>query len=328
MSWFRITTIFLFLALMFGASNAQLSSTFYATTCPNVSSIVRGVVEQARNNDARIGARLIRVHFHDCFVNGCDGSLLLDDSAPGGIQSEKNGNPNLSTGGYEVVDDIKTALENVCPGVVSCADILAIASQILVSLDGGPTWQVQLGRRDSRTANLAGTSGIPLGNETLDRISEKFRAVGLDDPTDLVALSGAHTFGRARCVAFRNRLFNFDGAGNPDPTIDPTYLQTLRQNCPQGGNGNALVDLDPTTADGFDNNYFTNLQNNRGLLTSDQVLFSTTGAKTVAIVNRFANSQTDFFDTFGQAMIKMGNIRPLTGNNGEIRSNCRRINSN
>ncbi|KAK9224406.1 hypothetical protein WN943_009439 [Citrus x changshan-huyou] len=287
MSWFRITTIFLFLALMFGASNAQLSSTFYATTCPNVSSI------------------------------GCDGSLLLDDSAPGGIQSEKNGNPNLSTGGYEVVDDIKTALENVCPGVVSCADILAIASQILVSLDGGPTWQVQLGRRDSRTANLAGTSGIPLGNETLDRISEKFRAVGLDDPTDLVALSGAHTFGRARCVAFRNRLFNFDGAGNPDPTIDPTYLQTLRQNCPQGGNGNALVDLDPTTADGFDNNYFTNLQNNRGLLTSDQVLFSTTGAKTVAIVNRFANSQTDFFDTFGQAMIKMGNIRPLTGNNDD-----------
>lgn len=69
MSRFRVTTIFLFVALMFGASNAQLSSTFYATTCPNVSSIVRGVVEQARNNDARIGARLIRVHFHDCFVN-------------------------------------------------------------------------------------------------------------------------------------------------------------------------------------------------------------------------------------------------------------------
>lgn len=69
MSRFRVTTNFLFVALMFGASNAQLSSTFYATTCPNVSSIVHGVVEQARNNDARIGARLIRVHFHDCFVN-------------------------------------------------------------------------------------------------------------------------------------------------------------------------------------------------------------------------------------------------------------------
>lgn len=77
MSWFPITTIFLFVALMLGSSNSQLSSTFYAITCPNVSSIVRGVVEQARTNDARIGAKLIRVHFHDCFVNVIALSLWL-----------------------------------------------------------------------------------------------------------------------------------------------------------------------------------------------------------------------------------------------------------
>lgn len=59
---------------------------------------------------------------------------MLDDSAAEGIETEKDEFPNRSTGGYEVVDDIKTALENVCPGVVSCADILALASQILVSL--------------------------------------------------------------------------------------------------------------------------------------------------------------------------------------------------
>lgn len=64
-------------------------------------------------------------------MQGCDGSLLLDDADD--IDSEKNGPPNLSTAGYPVVDDIKTALENVCPGVVSCADILALASEILVS---------------------------------------------------------------------------------------------------------------------------------------------------------------------------------------------------
>ncbi|KAM1446485.1 hypothetical protein PS2_005550 [Malus domestica] len=138
-----------------GNVNAQLSSTFYSTTCPNVTSIVRGVVEQAQQNDIRIGAKLIRVHFHDCFVNGCDGSIMLDNAD--GIDSEKDAGPNLSTDGYDVVDDIKTALENVCPGVVSCSDILAIASQILVSENGGPTWEVQLGRRDSRTANRAGT---------------------------------------------------------------------------------------------------------------------------------------------------------------------------
>ncbi|KAH7560438.1 hypothetical protein JRO89_XS10G0019900 [Xanthoceras sorbifolium] len=297
MSWFSIV---FFIGAMFGACTAQLCPTFYATSCPNVSSIVRDVVRQARQSDARLGAKIIRVHFHDCFVNGCDGSVLLDDAD--GIQTERSAIPNQSLSGLDVVDNIKTALESVCPGVVSCADILALASEILVSLDGGPTWEVQLGRRDSRTANLAGTSAIPLAND------------------------GAHTFGKAQCVTFRNRLYNFDGNGNPDPTIDATYLQTLRQNCPQNSGNSTRSDLDPTTPNGFDNNYFMNLQNNRGLLQSDQELFSTSGADTVAIVNGFAGSQTQFFDTFGDSMIKMGNIRTLTGTNGEIRINCRRIN--
>ena len=50
-------------------SHGQLSSTFYDETCPNVASIVRGVVEEALLTDIRIGASLIRLHFHDCFVN-------------------------------------------------------------------------------------------------------------------------------------------------------------------------------------------------------------------------------------------------------------------
>lgn len=50
-------------------SNAQLSANFYSTTCPNVSSIVQNVIQQALQSDARIGASLIRLHFHDCFVN-------------------------------------------------------------------------------------------------------------------------------------------------------------------------------------------------------------------------------------------------------------------
>jgi hypothetical protein len=58
---------------------------------------------------------------------------LLDNAD--GIDSEKGAGPNSgSLDGFSVVDDIKTAVENVCPGVVSCADILAIASQISVSL--------------------------------------------------------------------------------------------------------------------------------------------------------------------------------------------------
>ncbi|KAA8549617.1 hypothetical protein F0562_001365 [Nyssa sinensis] len=324
MSSFSLITAALFLAVVFGGSNAQLSATFYANTCPNVTSVVRGVLDQAQQNDDRIGAKLLRVHFHDCFVNGCDGSLLLVDAD--GVDSEQNAAPNLSTDGYSVVDDIKTALENVCPGVVSCADILAISSQILVSAAGGPSWDVQLGRRDGRTANRAGAeTQIPSPFESFANLTRKFSDKGLDS-TDLVALSGAHTFGRAQCFTFSPRLYNYNGTGNPDQSMDPTYVETLRQTCPQGGSASTLANLDPSTPDSFDNNYFTNLQNNRGLLQTDQELFSTPGADTVAIVNRFASSQTEFFNSFAQSMINMGNISPLTGTNGEIRSDCKRVN--
>ncbi|KAI7984552.1 hypothetical protein LOK49_LG15G02576 [Camellia lanceoleosa] len=327
---FIAAVLLLVAAAVFGGSNAQLSPTFYDNTCPNVSSIVRGVLEQAQQANIRNAAFLTRLHFHDCFVNGCDGSLLLDNAD--GIVSEKDAKINRALSGFTVVDDIKTALENVCPGVVSCADILAIAAEISVVLSKGPSWEVQLGRRDSRTANQAGTSGLPLFDEDLNALKAKFSAVGLDS-TDLVALSGAHTFGRAGCLTATPRLYNYNNiSGNVDPTMDPTYAQTLQQTCPDpstpaGSNTSmTIVDLDPTTPNGFDNNYFTNLQNKRGLLQSDQELFSTSGADTVAIVNRFGNSQSDFFTSFAQSMINMGNISPLTGNNGEIRSNCRRVN--
>ncbi|XP_047309339.1 peroxidase 15-like [Impatiens glandulifera] len=306
--------------LLGGGCEAQLSSSFYSTTCPNISSVVRGVLEPALRSDIRINARIIRMHFHDCMVNGCDGSLLLDNG--NGIQSEKDAVPNQSITGFNVIDDIKTALESVCPNVVSCADILAIASQIGVVLAGGPTWAVELGRRDSRTANQAGTSAIPSPFDLLDDLEDKFDDVGLDS-IDLVALSGAHSFGRARCATFVGRLYNFNNTGNPDPTIDTTYLATLRQTCPQGGNANVVENLDQDTPNTFDNRYFTNLQTNKGLLTSDQVLFSTPDEDTVDIVNQFGGSQAAFFDAFGKSMIKMGAISPLTGTNGEIRTNCR-----
>ncbi|MBA0866291.1 hypothetical protein Goshw_019708 [Gossypium schwendimanii] len=312
------TTFVLLAGMILGGSKAQqLIPTFYGNTCPNLTTIVGGVLQQAVQSDIRIGAKLIRAHFHDCMVDGCDGSLLLDNDAANGIVSEKDATPN-QTIDVDIVDDIKTALENACPGLVSCADILALGSQIGVSLAGGPTWQVPLGRRDSRTANQDGTSAIPSPFDDFSVLQRKFRDVGLDDSTDLVALSG-----NLRIYFCHQHYFSRIGT---DPTLDPTFSDVLAQICPQGGNGNALANLDSSTADDFDNNYKTNLQNNRGLLQTDQSLFSTTKASTVANVNRFAGSQRNFFDAFVQSMINMGNISPLTGSNGEIRANCRRIN--
>ncbi|KAL4303030.1 hypothetical protein GQ457_10G015590 [Hibiscus cannabinus] len=317
------TTLFLLAAIMLGGSNAQLrlSPTFYAKTCPNVSNIVRSVLQQAEKHDIWIFPKILRLHFHDCFVNGCDASLLLN-----GTESEQMAPPNLSTEGYAVIDDIKTALEKACPRVVSCADILALSAQVSVSLGGGPKWKVPLGRRDSLSAHREGTGGLPSPHDSLANIATRFKSLGLDS-TDLVALSGAHTFGRAQCDAFSDRLYNFNNvSGKIDPTLNATYAKALQQRCPRGGVATNLVDLDEQTSLNFDNNYFLNLKNRRGLLQSDQELFSTNGAETVAIVNRFASSQSQFFASFGKAMIKMGNISPLTGSNGEIRLDCRKIN--
>ncbi|CAL5193562.1 unnamed protein product [Lathyrus oleraceus] len=304
--------------ILLNPSNAQLISTFYSNSCPNVSSIVRNVVQQALQNDSRIGASLIRLHFHDCFVNGCDASVLLDQG--GNITlSEKNATPNNNSArGFNVVDNIKTSVENSCPSVVSCADILALAAEASVFLAGGPSWNVQLGRRDGLIANQSGANtSIPAPTESLANLTAKFTAVGLNS---------AHTFGRAQCRFFNQRLFNFSNTGKPDATLNSTYLATLQQNCPQNGNGNRINNLDPSTPNNFDNNYFKNLLNNRGLLQTDQELFSTNGAATISTVNMFAKNQTAFFEAFVQSMIKMGNIGPLVGNRGEVRSDCKKVN--
>lgn len=66
-------------------------------------------------------------------LQGCDGSVLLED-VPGVIDSELNAPPNNGIQGLDIVDNIKAAVESACPGVVSCADILALASQISVVL--------------------------------------------------------------------------------------------------------------------------------------------------------------------------------------------------
>ncbi|GMY16166.1 peroxidase 15-like isoform X2 [Fagus crenata] len=324
-----IALIGLLCAFLLGGSlsHGQLSPTFYDETCPNVSSIVRGIIEEALQTDARIGASLIRLHFHDCFVNGCDASILLNDSAT--IESEKKAPANNnSVRGFGVVDDIKAALESTCPDTVSCADILAIAAEESVSLAGGPSWTVLLGRRDSTTANRTAVSVfLPAPTETLDELKAKFTVVGLNT-TDLVSLSGAHTFGRAQCRTFIDRLYDFDNSSNPDPTLNTTYLETLQGICPQGGDGFVVTNLDLTTPNIFDNYYYSNLQVEEGLLQSDQELFSTTGADTIDIVNNFSADQTAFFASFVVSMIKMGNISPLTGTEGEIRLNCALVNGN
>jgi peroxidase len=310
-----------------GVAAKELCVDYYDHTCPNAYKIVQGVLVEAHKSDPRVFASLIRLHFHDCFVLGCDGSLLLNTFP--GFESEKDAVPNNNSARrYDIVDAAKASLERACPGVVSCADILALAAEISVQLSGGPGWGVLLGRLDGRTSSKAQAENLPGPFDSLKNLTDKFSAVNLD-VTDLVALSGAHTFGRAKCLFVTNRLYNFSGTNQPDPTLNPAYRAFLSARCPRNGDGNSLRDLDPTTPNTFDKNYFTNLEANRGYLDSDQLLKSDPGAlrTTAPIVDRFAASQDAFFKSFALSMIKMGNILPITDpSRGEIRKHCAFVN--
>ncbi|CAO2830512.1 unnamed protein product [Amaranthus hypochondriacus] len=308
-----------------GHRKYDLSPQFYDYSCPKVQQIVRSVVAKAVARETRMAASLLRLHFHDCFVHGCDASLLLDSS--GDIVSEKGSIPNFkSARGYEVIDEIKAAVEKACPHTVSCSDILALAARDSTVIAGGPDWEVPLGRRDSKGASIsASNNDIPAPNNTFQTILSRFNSKGLD-LLDLVALSGAHTIGDARCVSFRQRLYNENGNGQPDSTLDQTYATRLRQHCPQTGGDDNLFFLDYANPITFDNLYYKNILSYKALLSSDQVLLTKNQAS-MTLVKKYAENMQLFFDHFANSMVKMGNISPLTGTQGEIRQNCRRINS-
>ncbi|KAK9942202.1 hypothetical protein M0R45_007880 [Rubus argutus] len=300
-----------------------LDYNFYDRSCPRLLMIVRYNVWAALKNDTRMAASLLRMHFHDCIVDGCEGSVLLDDTKD--FKGEKNAPPNRnSLRGFEVIDNIKTDLEIFCPSTVSCADILTLAAREAVSLSGGPFWNVPLGRRDGITASQkSAIEQIPSPIEPLQNITAKFTSKGLDIK-DVVVLSGGHTLGFAQCFTFKRRLFNFEGSGNPDPALDSSVLTKLQSICPNQDAANSnLAPLD-SSAVRFDNVYYTNLVNNAGLLESDQALVK--DPNTATMVNLYSGNPFLFSQDFAASMMKLGNVGVLTGLNGQIRKRCGSVN--
>ncbi|KAK8518974.1 hypothetical protein V6N13_017775 [Hibiscus sabdariffa] len=227
---------------------------FYSRLCPRVESIVRSVVQSHFRSDPTVAPGLLRMHFHDCFVNGCDASILTD-----GAGTEKTAPPNILLRGYEVIDDANTQLEAACPGVVSCADILALAVRDFVVVSGGASWSVPTGRRD----------------------------------------------------------------GAVSPTSDVVNLRFRDSN----GDRSRRIGLDTESVNRLDNSFSVNLRDGKGILESDQRLW--TDAFTKNFVQRFLGIRgllgLTFNIEFGRSMVKMSNIQVKTGTVGEIRKVCSKI---
>ncbi|CAL0310274.1 unnamed protein product [Lupinus luteus] len=296
---------------------AFLSVGHYHATCPNAEGIISQTVAAWVKKDPTLAPSIIRLHFHDCAIRGCDASILLNH--PG---SERSAFNSKTLRGFQLIDEIKGQLEKRCPKIVSCADILTAAARDATILAGGPFWEVPFGRKDGKISLESEASLVPHGHENITALLEFFKERGLDI-LDLVTLSGSHTIGRSTCYSFIDRLYNFNGTKKPDPLLSSSFLKLLRKRC-QGVMD--LVFLDVITPRTFDITYYTNLKRKAGLLSTDQSLFS--DARTAPFVEAFATQPFLFTSQFAVSMVKLGNVKVLTRpNEGEIRVNCNYVNA-
>ncbi|XP_076904516.1 peroxidase 5-like [Bidens hawaiensis] len=306
----------------FAHSRAGLQVGFYSGSCSAAEYMVKEEVSKACLQDKGLPAGLVRMHFHDCFVWGCDGSVLID-STPSN-QAEKDSPANSpSLRGFNVIDNAKARLEALCPGVVSCADIVAFAARDSFEISGGLWYDVPAGRRDGRVSQIADTQALPPATSSLAQLTQSFSTHGLSKE-EMVTLSGAHTIGRSHCTSFTSRLYNFNSTVNTDPSLNPLYASKLKQECPKNSNANLVVPMNPSSPTVSDTGYYVDVLNNRGLFTSDHLLLTSTS--TADQVHEHAMNPLGWKSKFADAMVKMGKIGVITDEQGEIRLNCRVIN--
>lgn len=316
--------ILVLLGLCVSKGSAQLRRNFYAATCPSVESVVKNIVTQKFEQTFVTVPGTLRLFFHDCFVEGCDASVLIQSTPNNTAEKDFTDNLSLAGDGFDTVIKAKQAVENVCPNTVSCADILAIATRDVVALAGGPQFNVELGRRDGLISQASRVNGnLPKASNTLNQLNYIFSKKGLRQ-ADMIALSGAHTLGFSHCNQFANRIYNFSSRRAVDPSLNSSYATQLQQMCPKNVDPSVAIDMDPTTPRQFDNTYYQNLQSGKGLFSSDQFLF--TDLRSQSTVNTFARNSSAFNTAFVNAMIKMGRVGVKTGTQGEIRRDCSSFN--
>ncbi|XVE66529.1 hypothetical protein DITRI_Ditri08aG0086500 [Diplodiscus trichospermus] len=196
----------------------------------------------------------------------------------------------------------------------------------LVCYRRGINWRVPTRCKDERVSLASNATNLPSFRESIDSQKQKFAAFGLNTQ-DLVALVGGHTVGTSACQFFSYRLYNFTNGG-PDPTINPAFVPQLQALCPQNGDSSRRIDLDTGSGNRFDTSFFDNLRNGRGILESDQKLW--TDASTRTFVQHFLGQRglrpLNFNVEFARSMVKMSNIGVKTSANGKIRRICSAVN--
>ncbi|KAG8073491.1 hypothetical protein GUJ93_ZPchr0006g42220 [Zizania palustris] len=294
-------------------ASAQLETGFYRTTCPDAEKVVFNVIEKRFKADPATSALLLRMIFHDCFANGCDASLLIDPLS--NQSAEKEAGPNMSVRGYDIIDEIKTELEKICPNVVSCADIVVLSARDGVRLAGGPAYKVPTGRRDSLVSNRDDADNLPGPDIAVPKLIAEFADKGFSTEEMIALVAGGHTIGTVKCF-----FIEVDAA-----PIDPVYRANVTKFCDGKDGDRGQVSLDEITPNIVDANYFSLALAKRMPLTVDRLMGLDPTTK--PIVQSMADKPADFTPLFAKAMEKLSAMKVITGKDGEIRKSCSEFNN-
>ncbi|KAI3863595.1 hypothetical protein MKX03_031646 [Papaver bracteatum] len=288
--------------LLLSVNEAHLSYGHYQTSCPNVEALVKDIL-------------------------GCDASILLN-SERRNTGSEMISSKNFMIRNRESTGLIKSVVESECPRQVSCADIIALAAKESVAFTGGPQIQVPLGRKDSTSSSYKQADlSLPSPQVSVDGMLQIFTSKGMN-LQESVAM-GAHSLGVGHCLNIVGRLYNpkhtNSNAASANNMLEKGYEVVLKMQCPTRVPLTNLTfvpnDITPIT---FDNQYYRDIIFGRGLFGIDSSISK--DPRTSPIVKLFAEDQNYFFQVFASPFVKLSSTNVLTGNLGQIRSDCSRLN--
>ncbi|RCV23738.1 hypothetical protein SEVIR_5G028400v4 [Setaria viridis] len=324
------------LAAVPSAQAGELQVGYYSKKCRGLENVVKWHVIRALKANRRTGAALVRLLFHDCFVRGCDGSVLLDASYDN-PHPEKEAPVNIGLAAFDLLEEIKAAVEDRCPDVVSCSDILIYAARDAASIlsNGHVHFDVPAGRLDGFVSKAEEAQAeLPDSADDVQKLIDNFARKNFTIE-ELVILSGAHSIGQGHCSSFTGRL------SEPNDQITPAYRNLLKYKCAKG---NPPVDNNVRDEDydvvarfmpGFtsrvrkipdflDNSYYHNNLAKIVTFHSDWTLL--THKEAFGHVKEYAENGTLWDEDFAESLVKLSELPMPAGSKGEIRKKCSVIN--
>lgn len=184
------------------------------------------------------------------------------------------------------------------------------------------------GRRDglvSRKDDVIPNVASP--DSAVRNITELFVRKGLTQE-EMVILTGAHSIGIAHCPTFLYRIQDYNKTHRIDPKLDAADAFKIISTCQQVSSEKmveASLPLDAQTPFKMDNSFYKNLLEGKSLIKSDRAMSD--DPMTRPIMERMASDEEKWLKMFGRAMARLATVDVNNRTKGEIRKNCRFVNS-